>query len=304
MNYYILGKESKLFGPYSVERLEEFAKAGKINPKTYLVDKTKRHVYAYTILRYFADYKKELLEEDDHLEITISDVSIINTNLDNKPERLEITIDDITPSKDDNSISAINNTSESLPPILNTTSYSFIADDGRVYGPYNINILQVLLLQNRISLNSVLIDPSGNRTVASEVLFQNNSNGYKMLNSSENDSGTGVNAKLPEEIKGLNFGAYLLTPLWGAAHNYPLSFLSLIPGYGWIKSYYLLVKGNEVAWQHRRFKSVEEFKKVQKRWSIFSFIILGVLIAVIVPILIFVTKEFLNLLKGMESDIQ
>ena len=45
-------------------------------------------------------------------------------------------------------------------------------------------------------------------------------------------------------------------------------------------------KGNEWAWQNKRWQSVEHFKKVQKLWAVWGFIlfVLGILLALVVII--------------------
>ena len=99
----------------------------------------------------------------------------------------------------------------------------------------------------------------------------------------QNDSGTGVSAVLPSELKGLNWGAFFLGWIWGIAHKTWISFLSLIPYVGWIMSFVLLFKGNEWAWQNRKFSSPEEFKEVQRKWTLWgiAFFILIIVFAII-----------------------
>lgn len=98
-----------------------------------------------------------------------------------------------------------------------------------------------------------------------------------------NDSGTGANAKLPEELKGVNFGAFFLAVLWSVFNKYYLGLLSLIPFFGFFYTIAMLVKGNEWAWQNRKFRSVEEFKSVQKAWTVWGFVffILSIIFLVI-----------------------
>lgn len=43
--------------------------------------------------------------------------------------------------------------------------------------------------------------------------------------------------------------------------------------------FYLGVKGNELAWEHRKFESVEQFKEVQRKWMYWG---IGVFVASIV----------------------
>ena len=80
-------------------------------------------------------------------------------------------------------------------------------------------------------------------------------------------------AAVPEEAKtGFNWGAFLLTWIWGIGNNVWISFLvCLAPLVGNI---YLGVKGNELAWLSRKWDSVEQFKQTQAAWSRCAWIVL------------------------------
>ena len=112
----------------------------------------------------------------------------------------------------------------------------------------------------------------------------------------ENDSGQGEDSELPQELKGLNWGAFFLGWVWGIANNLLISLLTLIPYVGFIMNFVLLFKGNEWAWQNRQFKSIEHFKKVQKIWAVwgilyFVFISLIVLSWVVVAVMMVMTRS-------------
>lgn len=96
--------------------------------------------------------------------------------------------------------------------------------------------------------------------------------------SGANDSGTGPTAQLPAELQGLNGGAFFLNWIWAIAHNYWLGLLALIPCVGFFVAIYMLIKGNELAWQNRRFESVEQFKEIQKKWLIWGVAIFAIAI--------------------------
>lgn len=78
---------------------------------------------------------------------------------------------------------------------------------------------------------------------------------------------------VPDEIKGWNWGAFLLSWIWGLGNDTYISFLVFIPIFGLAWSFVLGVKGNEWAWQNRTWRSVEQFKKTQKTWAIAGTII-------------------------------
>ena len=82
----------------------------------------------------------------------------------------------------------------------------------------------------------------------------------------ENTSGTGYSAVVPEEIKGLNWGAFFIPVFWGIVHRVWLGVLCLAPVVGFILPFVLLVKGNDWAWQSKHWDSIDQFKHTQKKW--------------------------------------
>ena len=91
-----------------------------------------------------------------------------------------------------------------------------------------------------------------------------------------NTSGTG--GPVPEEIKGWSWGAFWLNWIWGIAHNVWISLLYFCLGLIWM--IVLGIKGNEWAWQHRRFDSIEQFKETQAVWSKWGWIIFAIQVAI------------------------
>ena len=81
-----------------------------------------------------------------------------------------------------------------------------------------------------------------------------------------NTSGQGKGAIIPPEIKGWNWGAFLLNLIWGIGNSVWISLLCLIPYAALVMSFVLGAKGNEWAWQSRRWDSVEHFRKTQRTW--------------------------------------
>lgn len=79
--------------------------------------------------------------------------------------------------------------------------------------------------------------------------------------------------KVPDEIKGFNWAAFFLGPIWVIGNNVSLAFLIiyLIPfGRGWFHLAYSLGLGfeaNKLAWKSKNWKSIEAFKQNQKRWN-------------------------------------
>ena len=105
----------------------------------------------------------------------------------------------------------------------------------------------------------------------------------------ENTSGQGSLAVVPKEVKGWNWGAFLLSWIWGIGNHVWLALLALIPYAGVIMNFVLGVKGSEWAWQNRRWDSIEHFKRTQRTWAkwgigiVIAIIILGIFAAVVIP---------------------
>ena len=84
---------------------------------------------------------------------------------------------------------------------------------------------------------------------------------------SENTSGQGSLTVIPQEIRGWNWGAFLLTFIWGIGNNVWISLIGFIPGFA-IPMYIVLgVKGNKWAWQKKKWDSIEHFKRTQRTWA-------------------------------------
>lgn len=74
-------------------------------------------------------------------------------------------------------------------------------------------------------------------------------------------------AVVPQEISGWNWGAFLLSWIWGIGNNVWWGLLTLIPYAGFIMRIILGVKGNKWAWKNKKWESIEDFKKTQKTWA-------------------------------------
>lgn len=111
---------------------------------------------------------------------------------------------------------------------------------------------------------------------------------------------------LPPEIKGWNWGAFLMGPIWSIGNKVWIGLLHIlililvtVIGRGIISTFLniatltlavtLGIKGNEWAWKAKKWDNVEHFKRIQKKWAIagviifiFTFIIMGVLGGILV----------------------
>jgi hypothetical protein len=83
-----------------------------------------------------------------------------------------------------------------------------------------------------------------------------------------NTSGQGFSAIVPPELQGWNWGAFLLTWIWGIGNKVWLALLALIPIpiAGLAVAIVLGVKGNEWAWQSKKWDSIEQFRRTQRTW--------------------------------------
>ena len=100
-----------------------------------------------------------------------------------------------------------------------------------------------------------------------------------------NNSGQGglfdLSVSVPEEIKGWNWGAFLLAPFWPVSNRVGIGLLAWVPFAGFWMAIALGVKGNEWAWKSRKWQSIDQFKTHQKRWAIAG-IVLGISVNLIV----------------------
>ncbi len=88
----------------------------------------------------------------------------------------------------------------------------------------------------------------------------------------------------PEIASGFNWGAFWWTWIWGIAHNVWIALLALVAPWP-VMNIILGLKGNEWAWQNRRFESVEQFRATQAAWALWGWIVVGVSIVLTLLIL-------------------
>ena len=84
----------------------------------------------------------------------------------------------------------------------------------------------------------------------------------------ENTSGQGLSAVVPPEIEGWNWGAFFLTWIWGIGNRVWLALIALapVPLVGLAVMVILGIKGNEWAWQFKKWDSIEQFRRRQRIW--------------------------------------
>ena len=123
------------------------------------------------------------------------------------------------------------------------------------------------LKNNHEDSSDISIELENNNTSYRQGRQETNFNSFSTEeNNFYNDSGEGSVAQLPSELEGLNWGAFFLPLFWCISHNVIWGIFFR----GTFFSFIFLFKGNEMAWQNRRFESTEQFKVVQKKWFLWG----------------------------------
>jgi len=114
-----------------------------------------------------------------------------------------------------------------------------------------------------------------------------------------NTSGMGSGASVPPGLGEWNWGGFLLTWIWGIGNNVWWSFLVFVPYLGaMVIPWVLAFKGNEWAWQNKRWESIEHFQKVQRTWTKWGF---GITIVATLLLAIMLVGGVLLLLWGLQE---
>ncbi len=85
-----------------------------------------------------------------------------------------------------------------------------------------------------------------------------------------NTSGQGPASQVPAEVQRWNWGAFLLSWIWGIGNNALLALLVFVPFFGVIWLFVVGAKGSEWAWRNKRWDSVAQFRAVQRRWALWG----------------------------------
>jgi len=113
----------------------------------------------------------------------------------------------------------------------------------------------------------------------------------------ENTSGQGKASTVPSEIKVWNWGAFLLNFIWALGNRTWIGLLTLVPFIGFVMPVVLGIKGNEWAWKNKKWKSLDHFKRVQRKWAIWggtctaSAVIIFVIIPTVLLMITFLPHE-------------
>ena len=77
-------------------------------------------------------------------------------------------------------------------------------------------------------------------------------------------------AAVPAGAKRWNWGAFLLTWIWGLGNSTYIALLALLPAVNIVMAFILGIKGGQWAWKNRRWDNVEQFTRVQGLWTAFG----------------------------------
>lgn len=83
----------------------------------------------------------------------------------------------------------------------------------------------------------------------------------------DNTSGHGPASTVPPEIDRWNWGAFLLHWIWGIGNRTWIALLMFVPFVNFVVMLMLGFRGSAWAWRNRRWDSVEQFRRVQRRWA-------------------------------------
>jgi hypothetical protein len=83
----------------------------------------------------------------------------------------------------------------------------------------------------------------------------------------ENTSGGGDTAAVPLEIDRWNWGAFLLSWIWGVCNNTFIALLMFVPFVNMVMPFVLGARGSAWAWRNKRWASVEAFQATQRKWA-------------------------------------
>lgn len=75
---------------------------------------------------------------------------------------------------------------------------------------------------------------------------------------------------VPPEINKWNWGAFLLTWIWGIGNNTLVALLAFVPFINLVMPFVLGAKGSAWAWRNKKWESVDAFRKMQRKWALWG----------------------------------
>ena len=97
------------------------------------------------------------------------------------------------------------------------------------------------------------------------------------------------NSDIPDGVKGFSWGALFLNWIWAIGNKTWIGLLCFVPYLGFIMAIVLGFKGREWAWKNKEWESVEQFNRVQRKWSI-----AGIIFVIAMGVLMFFSLQAYN----------
>jgi len=84
------------------------------------------------------------------------------------------------------------------------------------------------------------------------------------------DSNAAADIAVPAAVKRWNWGAFLMSWIWGLGNKTYIALLCLIPMVNLVIIFILGAKGGQWAWKNKNWESAEQFTRVQGMWTAFG----------------------------------
>lgn len=79
--------------------------------------------------------------------------------------------------------------------------------------------------------------------------------------------------EIPRELDRWNWGAFLLSWIWGIGNSTFVALLALIPGVNIVMMFVLGARGSRWAWRNRLWRDAEQFRRTQRNWAIAGLVV-------------------------------
>jgi len=89
-------------------------------------------------------------------------------------------------------------------------------------------------------------------------------------------------ARIEEELAKWNWGAFLLSFIWGSFNGVGRAWLVWVPIYGFYELFLLGKNGNRWAWEGKRWQTIDAFHATQRKWAIWGWVCTPLVILAII----------------------
>lgn len=89
-------------------------------------------------------------------------------------------------------------------------------------------------------------------------------------------------ARIEVELEKWNWGAFLLSFIWGTFNGVTRAWLVWVPIYGFYELFMLGKNGNRWAWEGKRWQTIDAFHATQRKWAIWGWVCTPLLILAII----------------------